>query len=134
VRAGQVDAISHHEPVMSMLEHKADVRIIADTRSLRGSLDVFGGPTVGPCLFAPSEFLQKHPQTVQALANAGVPAHRAVMVGDTTFDMEMGCAALVATIGVSWGYHPTESLNADRIIHRFADLPGTIDHLLEREE
>jgi len=74
VRAGQVDAISHHEPVMSMLEHKADVRIIADTRSLRGSLDVFGGPTVGPCLFAPSDFLQKHPQTVQALANAVVHA------------------------------------------------------------
>lgn len=76
-----------------------------------------------------------HPSMVlRALADAGVPAHRAVMVGDTTFDMEMGRAALVATIGVSWGYHPTESLNADRIIHRFADLPGTIDHLLEHEE
>lgn len=74
VRAGQVDAISHHEPVMSMLEHKADVRIIADTRSLKGSQDVFGGPVVGPCLYAPAEFLQKYPQTVQALANAVVHA------------------------------------------------------------
>ena len=74
VRGGQVDAISHHEPVMSMLEHKADVRIIADTRSLRGSQDVFGGPMVGPCLYAPTEFLQKHPQTVQALTHAVVHA------------------------------------------------------------
>lgn len=74
VRAGQVDAISHQEPVMSLLEHKGDVRIIADTRSLKGSHDLFGGPVVGPCLYAPTEFLQKNPQTVQALANAVVHA------------------------------------------------------------
>lgn len=74
VRAGQVDAISHHEPVMSMLENKTDVRIIADTRSLRGSLELFGGPVVGPCLYASTDFLQKHPQTAQALANAVVHA------------------------------------------------------------
>ncbi len=74
VRAGQVDAISHHEPVMSMLEHKADVRIVADTRSLKGSQDLFGGPMVGPCLYAPADYLQKYPQTIQAMANAVVHA------------------------------------------------------------
>jgi NitT/TauT family transport system substrate-binding protein len=74
VRAGQVDAICHHEPVMSMLEHKSDVRIISDTRSLKGSQELFGGPVVGPCLVAPADYLQKNPQTIQAMANAVVHA------------------------------------------------------------
>jgi hypothetical protein len=30
----------------------------------------------------------------------------AVMIGDTTYDIEMGRAAGMRTIGVSWGYHP----------------------------
>jgi phosphoglycolate phosphatase len=53
------------------------------------------------------------------------------MVGDTTFDMEMGRAAAVGTIGVSWGYHPVDRLRADHIVHHFADLPAAIDALLE---
>jgi NitT/TauT family transport system substrate-binding protein len=74
LRAGHLDAICHQEPVMSLLEHKADVRIITDTRSLRGSQELFGGPVVGSCLVAPTDFLQKNPQTVQAMANAVVHA------------------------------------------------------------
>jgi NitT/TauT family transport system substrate-binding protein len=74
VRSGQVDAISHSEPVMTMLEHKADVRIIADARSLRGAQDLFGGQVAGPCLYAPADYLQKNPRTVQALTNGVVHA------------------------------------------------------------
>jgi NitT/TauT family transport system substrate-binding protein len=74
VRAGQLDAISHHEPVMTHAGTRSDVRMIADTRSLKGSQELFGGPVVGPCLYAPADFLQKHPQTVQAMANAVVHA------------------------------------------------------------
>ncbi len=74
IRSGQVDAISHSEPVMTMLEQRSDVRIIADTRSLRGAQDLFGGPVVGPCLYAPTEFLLKNARVAQALANAVVHA------------------------------------------------------------
>jgi NitT/TauT family transport system substrate-binding protein len=62
VRAGQVDAICHHEPVMSMLEHKSDVRIISDTRSLKGSQELFGGPVVGPCLVRRQTTCRKTPR------------------------------------------------------------------------
>lgn len=65
-----------------------------------------------------------------ALAEAGVPASRAVMVGDTTYDMDMARAAGVATIGVSWGYHPADSLRADRMIPTFAALDAAIDDLI----
>ena len=74
IRSGQVDAISHSEPVMTMLEHKAEVRILADTRSLRGAQDLFGGPMAGPCLYAPADYLEKYPRTVQALTDAVVHA------------------------------------------------------------
>ena len=72
-----------------------------------------------------------HPAMVMtALAEAGVTAARAVMVGDTTYDMDMARAAGVATIGVGWGYHAPDNLRADRLIHTFAVLDAAIDDLI----
>lgn len=52
-----------------------------------------------------------HPSMIHAaLAEAGVAADRAVMIGDTRFDMEMARAARVPAIGVTWGYHPASAL------------------------
>lgn len=70
MRSGQIDAISNIDPLMTMLEQKGDVRIITDTRTLRGTQALFGGPMPGACLYAPQEFIQKHPNTTQALTNA----------------------------------------------------------------
>ncbi len=74
VRSGQIDAISNIDPVMTMLEQKGDVRIITDTRTLKGTQDVFGGPMPAGCLYAPTEFLLKNPNISQAMANAMVRA------------------------------------------------------------
>jgi NitT/TauT family transport system substrate-binding protein len=72
MRAGQLDAVCSIEPLITLLEQKGDVRVIYDTRSLRGTQEVFGGPMPAACLCAPLEFVQKHPQTVQALSDAMV--------------------------------------------------------------
>lgn len=74
MRSGQIDAISNIDPVMTMLEQKGDVRLIADTRTLKGTQEVFGGPMPAGCLYAPAEFLQKNPNTAQALTYAMVHA------------------------------------------------------------
>ena len=74
LRSGQIDAMSNTDPVMTMLEQKGDVRIIADTRTLKGTQEVFGGPMPAGCLYAPTEFVQKNPNTCQAMANAIVHA------------------------------------------------------------
>ena len=74
LRSGQIDAMSNTDPVMTMLEQKGEVRIISDTRTLKGTHDVFGGPMPAGCLYAPMEFVQKHPNTCQALAHAIVHA------------------------------------------------------------
>lgn len=52
-----------------------------------------------------------HPSMLEAaLSQTGLDARDAVMVGDTTYDLEMARAAGMAAIGVSWGYHPVAQL------------------------
>lgn len=75
-----------------------------------------------------------HPDMLRAaLAEAGVSAAQAVIVGDTSYDIEMGVAAGVAGIGVNWGYHPVAQLQqagARRIVESFTALETVIDELL----
>ncbi|MES2632831.1 MAG: ABC transporter substrate-binding protein [Pseudomonadota bacterium] len=70
LRSGQIDAMSNIDPVMTMLEQKGEIRIISDTRTLKGTLDVFGGPMPAACFYSHAEFVQKNPNTCQALTNA----------------------------------------------------------------
>lgn len=52
-----------------------------------------------------------HPAMLEAaLSEAGVDAADAVMVGDTSFDMQMARSARVIGYGVSWGYHAPDLL------------------------
>lgn len=62
-----------------------------------------------------------HPGMIErALEETGASVAHAVMIGDTTFDMEMARNAGVKGVGVSWGYHPVELLNQD-YVHGVAD-------------
>ena len=64
----------------------------------------------------------------RALRETGVEARNTVMIGDTTFDMEMAVNAGVSAIGVSWGYHTDRDLlaaGARVIVHGFQDLPAS---------
>lgn len=72
-----------------------------------------------------------HPSMIlTALAGTGVERADTVMVGDTSYDMDMAQAAGVAGIGVSWGYHAPAALGAaQRVIDRFDELPGAMDAL-----
>lgn len=69
-RTGQIDSLCGVDPVITLLEQKGEIRIIADTRTLKGSMKVFGGAMPAACLYAPLDFVKKNPNTVQALANA----------------------------------------------------------------
>lgn len=52
-----------------------------------------------------------HPSMLLAcLAEAGVEADAACIIGDTVFDIGMGVAAGVRAIGVDWGYHDLHEL------------------------
>jgi NitT/TauT family transport system substrate-binding protein len=74
LRSGQIETICAADPVMTQLEQKNEVRLLADTRNLKGVTEVFGGPVPSGCLFATPAFVNKHPNTTQAMANAIVRA------------------------------------------------------------
>lgn len=58
-----------------------------------------------------------HPSMVHAaMTEAGVGPQSTVLIGDTSFDMDMAHAAGVAGIGVNWGYHKPEALHRARVI------------------
>lgn len=69
-----------------------------------------------------------HPSMLRAaLAETGVAPENAVMIGDTSFDMEMAQAAGIAGVGVAWGYHRPEALGAAReIVQDFRALPEAL--------
>ena len=76
IKSGQIDAVSNTDPVMTKLEQDGDVKIIADTRTLKGTEQVLGGPMPAGCLYAPVDFIKKNPNTVQAVVNAMVRADK----------------------------------------------------------
>lgn len=49
---------------------------------------------------------------LSAMADAGTAPAETIMVGDTTFDMEMSVNAGTLAIGVAWGYHEADELLA----------------------
>src|SRR3546814_10394172 len=67
---GGIDAISHIDPVISKLQHDKSVFILADSRTEAGTKAIFGGSNPAAVLYLKREFIEKNPQTVQALVNA----------------------------------------------------------------
>ena len=74
MKNGQIDGISNVDPVMTKLEMDGAIKVIADTRTRRGTQEIWGAPLPAGCLYAPEPFVQKYPHVVQALATAMVRA------------------------------------------------------------
>ena len=75
MRAGQIDAISNLDPVITLLQRSGDLKIVSDTRIVSEAEKVFGGPMPAGCLYCPQSFLDRNPNTAQAMANAMVRAN-----------------------------------------------------------
>jgi len=66
---------------------------------------------------------------LKACDEAGVDPALAVVIGDTTYDIDMAVSAGAAGIGVSWGYHEAHELTAagaGAIAEHGDDLPRLI--------
>jgi len=84
LQSGQIDAVSNVDPVMTKLEQEQAVKIVADTRTVKGTNEVWGASLPAGCLYAPVEFVKKHPNTVQALTNAIVRADKWIATASAT--------------------------------------------------
>jgi phosphoglycolate phosphatase len=77
-----------------------------------------------------------HPSMIEtAMREAGVGPERTVIVGDTTYDVEMGRNAGVTAIGVGWGYHDVpmlERAGAHAVVSDYSALEAEIDRLIPK--
>jgi phosphoglycolate phosphatase len=75
-----------------------------------------------------------HPEILhRAMAEVGAEPEETVMIGDTSYDMEMAVNAGVSALGVAWGYHGVEELRASgaaRIVEAFSELPAGLVRLV----
>jgi len=79
-----------------------------------------------------------HPSMIlRAMSEADALPASTVMVGDTTYDIEMACNAEVGALGVAWGYHAPERLRlagAHAVAASGAVLVAAIDAQLAARE
>ncbi len=136
----------HHEPLypgvrealLSLAARESVVLGIATGKSRRGVDAVLAREGLAP-LFATIQTADTHPSKPDpsmvraAMAEVGAEPAGTVMIGDTTFDMEMGRAAGAHALGVAWGYHPPRALmeaGAADVARDSAHLARTLDTLL----
>lgn len=70
---------------------------------------------------------------LHALAELGVTASQALMVGDSPADIDAAKAAAMASVAIRGGYTrvPADELGADVVIDGLGELPGAIEQLKE---
>lgn len=70
MKKGEVDVVSHLDPVISKLEADGDIVALFDTRTAEGTRALFGATNPAACLYLRQDFVEKNPNTVQAAVNA----------------------------------------------------------------
>lgn len=77
-----------------------------------------------------------HPFMVEeAMKAVGADIEQSLIIGDAIFDMQMGRAAGIRTLGVSWGFGRADELQAagaDEIHHAFETLSKSLRAFAER--
>ena len=68
---GSIEAAIMLDPAVTLLQGKnKDLRILADTRTQKDTLDVFGGEYPGGALYTKADWIAKNPQAVQGMTTA----------------------------------------------------------------
>ncbi|HEX2987986.1 MAG TPA: HAD-IA family hydrolase [Chloroflexota bacterium] len=101
-------------------------RVAESTLAHSGARGYFDAVLGGDCVSEP----KPHPQlALSALARLECSPESALVVGDTSYDIQMGKAAGTATCGVTYGVQPRTQLagaSPDYLIDRFAELAAIL--------
>lgn len=113
---------------------------IATGKSVKGVDRLFEREGLAP-YFVTVQTADSHPSKphpsmiVEAMQDVGVAPAETVMIGDTSYDMEMAANAGVHALGVDWGYHPADWLNeagANLISLTYDDVIPQVETLLAK--
>lgn len=123
------------QAVRALAERDDTLIAIATGKSRRGLDALLEGWSFGD-LFVTTQSADEHPSkphpsmVLTTCVECGVAPADAVVIGDTTYDMEMAKAARAHAIGVTWGYHGRNALvetGAHAVIADFAQLQSALD-------
>jgi phosphoglycolate phosphatase len=116
--------------VLGILDGRGHLLGVATGKSRAGLRDVLDHHGLS-ALFVSLQTADRHPSKPHpgmleaAMRETGSEPEDTLMVGDTSFDIEMARAAGTRAIGVAWGYHPSallEAAGAETIVHGFDQL------------
>lgn len=123
------------EALLTLHARDAILLGVATGKSRRGLNGLIEGHSLQG-LFAAAECADDHPSKphpamlTAAIDACGVEPEHAVMIGDTSYDLQMARSAGAYFIGVTWGYHDAHDLaGADAIVTEFVDLIPALDAL-----
>jgi NitT/TauT family transport system substrate-binding protein len=74
MKKGEIDVISHLDPVIAKLEADGDIQVLIDTRTEAGTRALFGGSNPAAVVYAKKDFLDRNPGTTQRVVNAHMKA------------------------------------------------------------
>ncbi|RDI58837.1 ABC transporter substrate-binding protein [Microvirga subterranea] len=70
MQKGEIDVISHLDPVIAKLESDGDITVLIDTRTEAGTRSLFGGSNPAATFYTKKDFIDANPVTTQRLVNA----------------------------------------------------------------
>ncbi len=70
MKKGEIDAISHLDPVIAKLEADGDITVLIDTRTEAGTRALFGGPNPAAVVYTKQDWIEHHPAATQKVVNA----------------------------------------------------------------
>jgi phosphoglycolate phosphatase len=115
------------EALLDSLHAAGFLLAVATGKSRRGLDRAFEQTGLGAYFHASrcadESFSKPHPQMLEEiLTDLDTPSSRAIVVGDTEYDMQMAANARVAAVGVTHGVHSRERLEAHGATACFGDL------------
>lgn len=70
VKNGEIDGLSHLDPVIAQLQFDGDIEVLVDTRTEAGTRSLFGGPNPAATVYIQRSFIDANPVTTQRIVNA----------------------------------------------------------------
>ncbi len=70
MKKGEIDAVSHLDPVVAKLEADGDIKVLVDTRTDEGTRLLFGGPNPAAVVYTKQDWIERHAVGTQKVVNA----------------------------------------------------------------